>query len=71
MSSKSLLDIAKHLEAKIEAANTDSRLKLQPEFSALIARMLSEGEAVPVRMRRLEASLSDEAVEARFDNMPV
>lgn len=62
---------AERLEQRISGSTGDQRLELQPEFSGVIARLCESGEQVPLRLKRLEATLSDEAVEARFDNMPV
>lgn len=71
MSSESLKQSAINLEAMIARADRAERLDLQPRFSRLIDRMAREGEAVPARLRNLNAALLDEAIEARFDNMPV
>ncbi|WP_146344075.1 hypothetical protein [Falsiphaeobacter marinintestinus] len=62
---------AEELEQRIAGCTMEQRIALQPEFSELLNRMTAEGETAPLRLKRLEASLSDEAVEARFDNMPV
>jgi hypothetical protein len=62
---------AENLEQKIARAEPQDRLNLQPQFAKLIARLKAEGEAVPVRMRRLDAVLVEEVIEARFDNLPV
>ena len=71
MTAHGLFKTAEFLEHKIEGANTSTRLALQPEFSRVLERLKAEGGPVPLRLRRLEASLCDEAIEARFDNMPV
>jgi hypothetical protein len=62
---------AEALEQTISESSTEKRLELQPQFSQVIADLISEGTQVPLRMKRLEAALTDEAVEAKFDNMPV
>lgn len=62
---------AESLEQRIAGENCAGRLKLQSELSQLMARMQAQGQVVPVRLRRLDATLCDEAVEAQFDNMPV
>lgn len=67
----SLMATAEALEQTISESSTEKRLELQPQFSQVIADLISEGTQVPLRMKRLEAALTDEAVEAKFDNMPV
>lgn len=62
---------AEDLEKRIAGCTLEQRIELQPELSGILERMKAHGETAPVRLKRLEASLSDEAVEARFDNMPV
>lgn len=66
-----LMAVATQMEQEIMGATSDQRLELQPKFSETIARMQNRGLRVPLRLKRLEATLSDEAVEAKFDNMPV
>ncbi len=62
---------AENLEQEITHAAPATRLALQPQFSQILHRIAARGERVPVRMRSLDAALIDEAIEARFDNMPV
>ncbi len=62
---------AENLEQMIAKAEPERRLALQPQFSELLERMKSAGQTVPNRMRDLDAALIEEAIEARFDNMPV
>lgn len=71
MSAKHLMQAAERLESEISGANASTRLRLQPEFTRLLDRMRDEGEKVPERWRALDAALVDEAIEARFDNMPL
>lgn len=71
MNTSDLFRTAEQLEQKIAAASAVQRLELQPAFSRALQKIQDQGEQVPLRMRRLDASLSDEAVEARFDNMPI
>ncbi len=66
-----LMKQAEDLEQQITSGNGDQRLALQPEFAQVLDRLSASGEPVPARLRRLGAALMDEAVEARFDNMPV
>ncbi len=62
---------AEHLEERISAAKAETRIALQPQFSSVLSKIAAEGARVPRRMRQLDAALLDEAIEARFDNMPV
>lgn len=62
---------ARQLEAKITAASSDRRLELQPELGRIIDRLKRDGHPVPARLRNLNASLLDEAIEQRFDNLPI
>lgn len=71
MTGPQLIRSAEHLEAMIERASANKRLELQPEFSRVLKRLNDGGVPVPARMRNLEAMLTDEVIEARFDNMPV
>ncbi len=71
MNMEELKKTAENLEQKIAVAGAETRLALQPQFSRVLDRMAAGGERVPVRMRRLDAALVDEAIEAQFDNMPV
>lgn len=66
-----LMAKAEAMEQTICESSTDKRLELQPKFSQVIADLVAEGTHVPLRLKRLEASLTDEAIEAKFDNMPV
>lgn len=71
MSDQDLFKTAAALEQEINKADTAGRLKLQPELSRVIALLQAKGERVPLKLRRLEATLAEDAVEARFDNFPV
>lgn len=62
---------AERLARQIDQASASHRLALQPQFSRAIARLKAAGEDVPMRLRRLDAALNEEALEDRFDNMPV
>ncbi|MDU9002513.1 hypothetical protein [Sedimentitalea todarodis] len=62
---------AANLEEQISRAKAETRIALQPQFSSVLGKIAAEGAQVPGRLRRLDAMLVDEAIEARFDNMPV
>ncbi|AXT26737.1 hypothetical protein D1823_09155 [Ruegeria sp. AD91A] len=71
MTTKSLYSEAEQLEQKLRNASLDTRLALQPSVSKVIDRMRQEGMQVPSRLRRLDAALCEDAIEALFDNLPV
>lgn len=62
---------AERLADEITSASSGARLDLQPKFRQALKRLAEAGSPVPARMRNLDAALLDEAIEARFDNMPV
>lgn len=62
---------AENLEEQIARAKAETRIALQPQFSSVLGMIAAEGAQVPGRLRRLNAVLVEEAIEARFDNMPV
>ncbi|MBO9449183.1 hypothetical protein J7426_02865 [Tropicibacter sp. R16_0] len=71
MSDQELLLQAETIEARLNGANQTLRLELQPKLSKVIANLRANGTPVPARLKRLDAALCDEAIEARFDNMPI
>ncbi|SLN30081.1 hypothetical protein TRL7639_01228 [Falsiruegeria litorea R37] len=71
MSDQELLQQAEKIEARLNGANPSLRLELQPKLSKVIENLRANGTHVPARLKRLDAALCDEAIEARFDNMPI
>ncbi|MES0826087.1 hypothetical protein [Ruegeria sp. SCP11] len=71
MSAVHLYSEAEQLEKKLKGACLDTRLALQPSVTKVIDRMRQEGVHVPSRLRQLDAALCEDAMEARFDNLPV
>ncbi|WP_420586534.1 hypothetical protein [Ruegeria sp.] len=71
MSSINLYSEAEQLEEKLNGACLDTRLALQPSVTKVIERMRQQGMHVPSRLRRLDAALCEDAMEAQFDNLPV
>ncbi|WP_170761931.1 hypothetical protein [Ruegeria lacuscaerulensis] len=71
MSAINLYSEAEQLEKKLKGACLDRRLELQPSVTKVIERMRQEGMHVPSRLRRLDAALCEDAMEARFDNLPI
>ncbi len=71
MTERNLLDVALRLERQILDAGPDQRLAMQPEFARVLDRLRVQRVEIPRRLLQLEAELADEAIEARFDNLPV
>ncbi|WP_170426603.1 hypothetical protein [Ruegeria arenilitoris] len=71
MSTNCLYSEAEYLEQKLQNACLETRLALQPSVTNVIDRMRQQGVHVPSRLRRLDAALCEDAMEARFDNMPI
>lgn len=59
------------LEDAIRATPPAARIELQADLHRLCERLSREGYVVPERLRRLDQILTDAAVEAQFDNLPV
>jgi hypothetical protein len=59
------------LHREILSKGENERLLLQPRLGRLIERLDAAGEVVPAGIRTLNDELSDEVIEAQFDNMPV
>ncbi len=62
---------ADKLASEIRAATPDLRLRLQPKFGRVLQDLELAGTSVPARLRNLHEQLLEEAIEARFDNLPV
>ena len=71
MNEQDLFLTARRLEASIVGATAARRLELQPQLTKVIDRLVMQGQHVPARLRNLNAVLLDEAIEERFDNLPV
>ncbi|WP_170782796.1 hypothetical protein [Ruegeria lacuscaerulensis] len=71
MSTSNLYSEAARLEEKLQGACLETRLALQPSVTKVIDRMRQQGVHVPSRLRRLDAALCEDAMEAQFDNLPV
>ena len=59
------------LVQEIATANSALRLQLQPQLTRMVEDMQKSGAPVPPRLRNLNEQLLDEAIEARFDNLPI
>ncbi len=57
--------------SRIEAAPEERRHLFQSDLHALVERALRAGMALPPKVRELDEQLTEAAIEAQFDNMPV
>lgn len=71
MTRQELLETARIIEAEIAGTSIARRQALQPQVNRIVQQMRQGGLRVPSRLRRFDAELTEELVEARFDNMPV
>lgn len=71
MEDKMLLKTAEKLTNEVSTASPRKRLELQPELNRVVEHMIAQGMHVPPRVRDLNTVLLEEAIEDRFDNMPV
>jgi hypothetical protein len=62
---------AERLGAQISLGDAVTRQRLQPEFNRILTRLKAEGIHVPKHLCELNDQLTEEAVEACFDNLPV
>lgn len=69
--SAQIVSEAEELAEKIRKAGPDTRLELQPVFGEVLQTIERSGTDVPPRLRNLHEQLIEEAIEARFDNLPI
>lgn len=62
---------ATRLMDEVEHASHAERIRLQPQFDRVITTMAMRGQTVPCRLRHMNNTLRDEALDDMFDNMPV
>lgn len=62
---------ADELAREIRESSPVKRLELQPAFGRVLQDIEQTGLTVPARLRNLHEQLLEEAIEARFDNLPV
>lgn len=62
---------AKSIQRQISELAVNERYRLQPRLAGLLGQMRAAGYVVPIELYRLHDELTDEAIEAQFDNMPV
>jgi hypothetical protein len=69
-----MTDLERHASTLIERAETAShaeRIRLQPQIDRVITTLTMQGHTVPLRLRTINNTLKDEALDDMFDNMPV
>lgn len=59
------------LHQEILQTDEAERVRFQPRLQRLIERLETAGEDIPPAIRSLFEELTDEVIEAQFDNMPV
>lgn len=59
------------LVQEITNGNASQRLQLQPKLTQMVDDIQKSGVPVPPQLRNLSEQLLEEAIEARFDNLPV
>ncbi len=62
---------AAELVERAEAASHAERLRLQPLIDRVVTTLAIQGHAVPRRLKNMNNTLKDEALDDMFDNMPV
>lgn len=61
----------KRLHDRILQTDADTRYRFQPRLAEAIVELDRAGAPVPPRIRNLNDELLNDAIEARFDNLPV
>ena len=59
------------LRAQIEAVSMERRIVFQQDLHSLLERALRAGVDVPCEIRDLDEQLTEAAIEAQFDNLPI
>lgn len=59
------------LAKRINSEPVTRRHLLQPEFHRLVERMVEAGIPLTEQVKRLDDMLTDAAIEAQFDNLPL
>ena len=59
------------LMERAENASHAERISLQPQIDRVVTTLSLQGHVVPPRLRAINNTLKDEAMDDMFDNMPV
>ena len=62
---------ASELADRAENASHAERMLLQPQIDRVLTTLTMQGNPVCARLRRINNTLKDEALDDMFDNMPV
>ncbi|WP_375691010.1 hypothetical protein [Pseudooceanicola sp. LIPI14-2-Ac024] len=60
-----------HIVSEIAAADPVTRHMHLDKVHDVVSRYALTGKGIPRQLRQLQEDLTNEAIEARFDNMPV
>ncbi|MGH1424708.1 MAG: hypothetical protein ACRBBU_08270 [Pseudooceanicola sp.] len=71
MSVSELDQKAEAVVAQIAGADPNARHTHLDQLHRVISDYALTGKGIPARLRQLQEDLTNEAIEARFDNMPV
>jgi len=56
---------------RAEKASHAERLRLQPKVDSVVTALTLQGLNVPNKLRHINNTLKDEALDEMFDNMPI
>jgi hypothetical protein len=70
MTTSELFQAAETLQARLAGANGAARVELQPSFHRIIQQLNHQGARIPCELRQRDATLTEEWIEAQYDNMP-
>ena len=59
------------LAREIRESPMGRRAEMQPVFGQALQRLADAGVQVPARLRNLHEQLLEEAMEAKFNNLPI
>lgn len=62
---------AMELEVRVQTASSQERIALQPQLDRVVTALTVQGIPVSKKLRRMNNTLKDEALDEMFDNMPV
>lgn len=60
-----------HVSSMIAGTRPGSRHRHLPQLHELVGDFARKGVGVPASLRQLQEDLTNEAIESRFDNMPI
>ncbi len=69
-----MTELETHVSSLIEKAEKGThteRMRLQPQIDSVVTTMTLQGLNVPYKLRAINNTLKDEALDDMFDNMPI